>query len=436
MRGHESVRVEGNKEMRVLYDIAVLGLGHRQERARTGIFRVVENVALELARDPGLSLRFCATAVPVGCRDYLRSKATLSGSSLKSTSARIALDKLELALIDASARAKPGWTAGRVVRGCLGFAMHQVRRQLDAVSAADLADAEIFHSPFYPLPSSTLKQRGLRRFLTIYDLIALSRPELFERNVVKLMQEVLASLRPEDWVVCISEATRRDLLAFRPDLDPAHVRVTHLAAADHFRPDLRTDQWPVLKRKYNLPDAPYVLTLSTLEPRKNIAHVIRCYAQLVADRKIGDTRLVMVGTRGWKMESIFSELEKLGALGDRVIVTGFVPDEDLAPIYSHAFMFVYPSLLEGFGLPPLEAMQCGVPVITSNTSSLPEVVGDAGIMVPPTDADALCEAMARLFQDRELRDRLASRSRERAATFSWARCAAETVAAYRAALDS
>ena len=421
--------------MKVLYDIAVLGLGHRQERARTGIFRVVENVALELARDPSLSLRFCATAKSAGCHDYLKSQAPLSGVSLKSASTRIVLDRLEMALVDASARAKPGWNAGRVVRGCLGFAMNQIRRLLAPISHAELADADIFHSPFYPLPAGTRKQKNLRRFLTVYDLIALLRPDLFERNVVKLIQEVLATLTPEDWVVCISEATRRDLLTFRPDLNPSHVRVTHLAAADHFKPDLRVHEWPALKRKYNLPDAPYALTLSTLEPRKNIAHVIRCYAQLVANQQIGDMRLVMVGTRGWKMESIFAELEKLGPLSERVIVTGFVPDEDLAPIYSHAAMFVYPSLLEGFGLPPLEAMQCGVPVITSNTSSLPEVVGDAGIMVPPTDMDALCQAMATLFQDRALRDRLALRSRERAATFSWARCAAETVDAYRAALS-
>jgi glycosyltransferase involved in cell wall biosynthesis len=154
----------------------------------------------------------------------------------------------------------------------------------------------------------------------------------------------------------------------------------------------------------------------------------------MAEKAVGDMRLVMVGTRGWKMESIFAELSSLGSLADRVIVTGFVPDEDLAPIYSHASMFVYPSLLEGFGLPPLEAMQCGVPVITSNTSSLPEVVADAGIMVPPSDADALCQAMTNLYQDSELHDRLASKALERAATFSWGRCADETVAAYRAAL--
>jgi glycosyltransferase involved in cell wall biosynthesis len=420
--------------MKVLYDVAVLGLGHHQERSRTGVFRVVENVALALAMDPSMTTAFCASNYSVWCKQYLQTGRTLSRIPFKSGAVRMALDKLEHALVEAASRGKAGWSVGRVVRGCIGFAAMQVRNRLEVVPNSALAEADIYHSPFYPLPAITRKQPRLQRFLTVYDLIALQHPELFEANVVALMKQVLASLTPSDWVLCISEATRRDLLAYRPDLDPARVIVTHLAAAGHFRPELCADQWPSLKRKYNLPDEPYALTLSTLEPRKNIAQVIRCYARLVAEGQVGDMRLVMVGTRGWKMESIFQELEKLGSVSNRVVVTGFVPDEDLAPIYSHASMFVYPSLLEGFGLPPLEAMQCGVPVITSNTSSLPEVVGDAGIMVSPTDADALCQAMATLFQDRELRDRLAARARERAATFSWARCAAETVAAYRLAL--
>jgi len=421
--------------MKVLYDIGVLGLGGHQQSARTGVYRVVENVALALARDPSLELGFCASNQSIWSEEYLRSQAVLSRIPFKCGSVRLALDKLELALVGAESRQKPGWTVGRVVRGGIGFVMMKVRDQLAVVPNAVLGQADIYHSPFYPLPAATLRHSRLRRFLTLYDLIALRRPELFESQVVTQMQQVLASLTPADWVVCISEATRGDLLAFRPDLDPAHVSVTHLAAAEHFRPDFREDDWPALKRKYNLPDQPYALTLSTLEPRKNIAQVVRCYARLVAAGQVGDMRLVLVGTRGWKMESIFEELDRLGALRERVVVTGFVPDEDLAPIYSHASMFVYPSLLEGFGLPPLEAMQCGVPVITSNTSSLPEVVGDAGLMVSPTDADALCQAMATLFQDTELRRDLARRARERAATFSWGRCASETLQAYRRALD-
>jgi glycosyltransferase involved in cell wall biosynthesis len=422
--------------IKVLYDIAVLGLGHHQEKSRTGVFRAVENIAFELARNPSLTLNFCASTYPAWCERYVRSQEALSQIPLKSGPARIVLDKIELTLMESAARAEAGWTVGRVVRGCIAFAMKQAWERLQVVSKATLENVDIYHSPFHALPVSTKNQPHLRRFLTVYDLIALLRPELFESNLVTLMKQVLASLTPSDWVLCISEATRRDLLAFRPDLDPTRVLVTHLAAAKHFHPDLRDEQWPALKRRYNLPDEPYALTLSTLEPRKNIAQVIRCYAQLVAEGRVGDMRLVMVGTRGWKMESIFEELDQLGSLAQRVIVTGFVPDDDLAPIYSHALMFVYPSLLEGFGLPPLEAMQCGVPVITSNTSSLPEVVGDAGIMVSPTDADALRNAMATLFLDRELRERLARLARDRAATFSWARCASETAEAYRKALCS
>lgn len=422
--------------MRILYDIAVLGIGLHQERGRTGVFRVVENVALALARTAGIQLEFCASSHSVQCEQYLRSREVLSKFPFRCGSVRLALDRLEVALIEAASRQKPGWTIGRAVRGGVGLVSMKVRDQVALVSDAVLAETDIYHSPFPPLPPSTQKQPRLRRFLTVYDLIALRHPELFESQVVTKMRQVLASLAPADWVTCISEATRSDLLAMRPDLDPERVCVTHLAAAEHFRPDPRESEWPSLKRKYNLPDQPYALTLSTLEPRKNIAQVIRCYARLVAEGQVGDLRLVMVGTRGWKMESIFQELDRMGSLSERVVVTGFVPDEDLAPIYSHACMFVYPSLLEGFGLPPLEAMQCGVPVITSNTSSLPEVVGDAGIMVSPTDADALCQAMASLFQDSGLSQELARRARVRAATFSWARCASETLQAYRRALDS
>jgi glycosyltransferase involved in cell wall biosynthesis len=422
--------------MRILYDIAVLGLGHHQERSRTGVFRVVENVAMALAREPGLSLSFCSSNYSAWCQQYLRSNQELSQKPLRASMVRGWLDQLELFLIDAGSREKPDqWTLGRVARGCAGFAMIQARKHMPVVRDVDLEDAQIYHSPFFPLPENTSRRPRLRRFLTIYDIIALRHPELFEANVPSIMEKVLASLTPADWVVCISEATRADLLDYRPDLDPSRVLVTHLAAASHFRPDLREDAWPALRRKYGIPNQPYILTLSTLEPRKNIAQVIRCFARLVAEGQIGDMRLVMVGTRGWKMESIFAELERLGDLRERVIVTGFVPDGDLAPIYSHAAMFVYPSLLEGFGLPPLEAMQCGVPVITSNTSSLPEVVGDAGIQVVPNDADALCQAMIRLFDDQEEHDRLAACSLRRAAGFSWARCAEETVAAYRAALN-
>ena len=422
--------------MRVLYDIAVLGLGYYQDRARTGIFRVVENVARELARTSEVALEFCASSVPLSCEEYLRSRVDLARVPLQTTPMCMGLNRLQEAIVRDVAASKPGWNLWRVMRGCIGIPMELLRRQIPPLAQAQLKGVEIFHSPFYPFPAATKRRGRLRRFLTVYDLIAILRPDLFEPSVNRLMRNTLASLTPDDWVLCISEATRKDLLDFRPDLDPNRVLVTHLAAADHFQPDLREDRWEEVKSTYGLPDQPYLLTLSTLEPRKNISRVIRCFGKLAAGGKLGDLKLVLVGTKGWMMESIFSELATLGVLRDRVIITGFVPDQDLAPIYSHAAMFVYPSLLEGFGLPPLEAMQCGVPVITSNTSSLPEVVGDAGITVTPTDEAALSDAMSRLYEDADLRQRLATQARERAATFSWRRCASETVGAYLRALGS
>jgi glycosyltransferase involved in cell wall biosynthesis len=418
----------------VLYDIAVLGLGLRDVRARTGVFRVVENVAVALRSEPSLELRFCATSGPAACLDYLRTHPPLASVPLAPSSIRTSLDRL-FELTSASAPSGRTWKtpaalARRVVRR---LALEALRR-LPAVEPGELSRAQIFHSPYFPLPEVTRGLPRLNRFLTVYDLIPILRPELFELTGEHPVKQALASLTPDDWVVCISEATRQDLLSYRTDLNPDHVRVTHLGAARHFRPEPGEERWPELRRRYNLPEGPYLLTLSTLEPRKNIAQVIRCYARLVLEKQVGDLRLVLVGTRGWKMESIFAELDRLGHLRDRVIVTGYVPEEDLAPIYSRALMFLYPSLYEGFGLPPLEAMQCGTPVITSNTSSLPEVVGDAGLMVPPTDADALCQAVLSLYRDDELRRRLSARARVRASEFSWSRCGRETVAAYTSAL--
>lgn len=178
------------------------------------------------------------------------------------------------------------------------------------------------------------------------------------------------------------------------------------------------------------------MSLNTLEPRKNLGHLIQCFRKLVYQEKINDLYLVLAGGKGWLYNKLFEEIYRCEALKDRVIVTGYVADEDLAALYSDALAFVYTSFYEGFGLPPLEAMQCGVPVITSNTSSLPEVVGDAGIMVAPTDADMLCHSMLALYTKSSLREAMSLKSLERAKQFSWEKCTQETLAAYKFALNS
>ena len=146
--------------------------------------------------------------------------------------------------------------------------------------------------------------------------------------------------------------------------------------------------------------------------------------------------LVLVGGKGWHDDKIFHALELQNDLRGRIIVTGFAPDADLSPLYSGALAFVYPSLYEGFGLPPLEAMQCGTPVITSDNSALPEVVGDAGIMVNARDEDALCAAMWQLYAHPARCNDLSAKSLQRAEQFSWEKCRALTIEAYRFALQN
>jgi glycosyltransferase involved in cell wall biosynthesis len=188
-------------------------------------------------------------------------------------------------------------------------------------------------------------------------------------------------------------------------------------------------------KELGIADAPYFLALSVNEPHKNFRHLIRCLAELVASKELTDYNLVIVGRNAASHPLVTGALEKNPRLAGRILTPGFVPDEKLAALYSGATAFLFPSLAEGFGLPPLEAMQCGVPVISSNTTSMPEVMGDAGILLPPTDVAAWCQAMLRVARDETLRAELSGKSRQRATHFSWERFIAATVHGYRTSLE-
>ena len=249
------------------------------------------------------------------------------------------------------------------------------------------------------------------------------------------MKATYNSITPESWVLCISHSTRNDLLNYLGNkINPDRAIVTELAASGTFYQSANKAYNRKVRQKHAIPDGPYILSLCTLEPRKNIEQVVRAFVALDAQENIRDLHLVLVGTKGWFFDKIFAEISNSAELKSRIIITGFVADEDLAAIYSDALFFVYPSFYEGFGLPPLEAMKCGVPVITSNTSSLPEVVGDAGIMVSPGDLDALCQAMLKIYTNPSLQQQMQEKSLERAGRFSWERCGNETVNAYKHSL--
>lgn len=290
-------------------------------------------------------------------------------------------------------------------------------------------NAEIFHSFYYPINNEIRKYENLKKVVTIHDLIPILFPDLHFNAT--LIENIIESIGKDGYAVCVSENTKRDLLHYAPHLNPEHVFVNLLAASESlFYVCDDAEKFNSIKEKYNLPEK-YFLSVGTLEPRKNVDFVIRNFIRVVKENNIDDLGLVLVGAKGWDYDKIFNEYNNAQELKDKIIITGRVPDEDLASLYSHAHSFYYMSFYEGFGLPPLEAMQCGVATVTSNTSSLPEVVGDAGIMLSPDDDESLSQTMLNLYVNEDLRKEYSEKGLKRSKLFSWKKSADELVAIYQ-----
>jgi glycosyltransferase involved in cell wall biosynthesis len=250
--------------------------------------------------------------------------------------------------------------------------------------------------------------------VVVFDLIAFVPGAKAQARAARIERATIArALRRAGAILCISEATRRDLVARHPGA-AGRTAVTPLAADERFGPKGPDDA--AVRARHGL-ERPFVLAAGTLEPRKNLARLIDAWASLDGT----DHDLVIVGPPGWDFAGLVAR-----ARAERVRLPGYVSDEELAALYRLCDAFCYPSLYEGFGLPVLEAMRCGAPVVTSNVSSLPEVAGDAAVLVDPRDVSAIRTALARLLADPDERARLSAAGLRRAADFSWERTARAT----------
>jgi glycosyltransferase involved in cell wall biosynthesis len=292
-----------------------------------------------------------------------------------------------------------------------------------------LGPVNIFHS----INVTPLPQRQGKRVVTVHDLTCLLFPELhpWDRRMLFHLS-IRRAARLADAIIVPSAATGQDLTARFPRAT-AKIRVVPHAPNDRFVSLPSEDCLPVLAR-YGLAHGDYLLFAGNVEPRKNLVALIEAYGRMrKAIRRA--PRLAIAGGAGWKNQAIH-EAARTSPFAADIRFLGHVPDADLPSLMNGAVAFVYPSLYEGFGLPPLEAMACGTPVITSNRSSLPEVVGDAALVVDPDDRAALADAMARLVSDAALREDLGARGLEHARRYSWDETARRTIAVYEEAYRS
>ncbi len=291
----------------------------------------------------------------------------------------------------------------------------------------------LYHS-LHGFISETVKALGMRYVITIYDIIPLLHPELLEKGdkyCDKRDKKGILALSEDDVVFTISEYSKMDLCNYNARLNPENVHVIHLGAADLFRPTTDPEETERVHRKYGIPTgSEYVLIPLTSDPKKNVPFMVKAFLEMLAAGELSDVKLVLTGKRK-ALSSLPAELRAgIEQHAGQIILTDFVDDKELAVLLSGALCYCFPSLYEGFGLPVLEAMQCGAPVITSNTTSLPEVAGDAALLVDPTDSEQFKEGVRALCESPRLRTDLSEKALKRAAEFSWEKCVRDMIQAY------
>jgi len=285
---------------------------------------------------------------------------------------------------------------------------------------------DVFHGTDGRLPT----YRNLKTVVTVHDVSVFVSDayssEGFRRKKGRRYRDLAERATR---IIADSESTRQGLIE-HVDTDPARVCVVPLGVSPAFRPCPPEEQ-AAIRAKYGIEGA-FILYVGAITTRKNVQGMLRAFARVA---KQSEATLVLAGRPGRNAEAELAPIAELSLAG-RVLLTGYVPDQDLAPLYSAARLFAFPTLYEGFGIPLLETMACGTPAVTSNWSSMPEVAGDAALLVDPHDTEAMADAMLRLLADEGLHGELRARGIERAREFTWERTARETLAVYQQAAQA
>lgn len=417
-------------KIKLLFDASLLSEYHKKNSRRTGVYFVEYNLFNRFINSDNFDiLLYCRPNCIIDL------KKTLESDKYKDYKLQILNDEGGLSRIleefwnNTEEQAKKN----RIIK----IIRNRVNRLLNYINTKKL-DRRIkenginayFSSETIEIPRPVFENKDLDIFVFINDVIPLIFPEYFEGAKKGMMHPVAKAVDQFNrrskgmYGIANSEYSREDFLKFTPDEMGENVTVAHLACGDRFTKCCDREHIESVKRKYTIPEnAKYVLSLCTLEPRKNLTRVIESFVGFIKKNEIDDIVLVLCGSN-W--EEFFNKLERsiedIGYYKDRIIITGYVDDEDVPILYSDAEWFVYTSQYEGFGLPPLEAMSCGCPVITSNNTSLPEVVGDAGIMIDYDSIDQHIEAYEKMYYDSDFRSKCIEKGLIQSKKFNWDKC--------------
>lgn len=432
------------QNLNLIFDISVLAWSVKNNKAKTGVFRVVENLLFQFLKDPEINLYLTSShGNIIDLRLYFKNENICISEDklLIPKNANLFRDKMFLAL---------NWTITKIERknfpkvskyllNIYKFILSPflfligLNSYLYQISNSYLNKNFIYHSPYLPLPNYITKS-NISKVITIHDVVPLIYPDYFVGNKDHVVWKIIRDLNDDIKILTMSKYNKTDILKIKPDLFDSQIFITPWGATKSFYPITHSSSVTSLLEKYSLSPNKYILTVSTLEPRKNLKTVILSFVEFCKVEINFDIKLVIVGGKGWgisldDLQSLYSE-----NLADRILFLGFVSNEELNKIYSGAISFIFLSYYEGFGLPVLEAMQTGLPVICSNSSSLPEVVGDAGMLVDPDDIPMIVSKLSKLLKNKKLRETYKAKSIIQAKKFNWETTTYLTKIAYKSDL--
>ncbi len=419
-------------KIKILYDATLLSYFSEKNEKRSGVYFVTYNILKELLNYPNFEITlYC---------DYKRiqymKQLMLEDNILKNFKLMEVKDITNpiigiIANLGFKFRKSPEIQDNflrKIVRfiAFRSFHLYDKLRSESPAFIKKLQEFNVYFSPYEIIPKEITKDKKIKRFLFLHDVIPLILEDLY--NEINLSSEwfkrLLNSLNNNDYYFANSQSTKDDFIKYAKDLKPENIIVTYLGANENFKKITDAEKIKTIKAKYNIPkDKKYIFSLCSLEPRKNLIFAVKNFIEFIKKNNIEDFIFVLGGGQVKQFQpKLEKEISELKEFKNKILKIGYVADEDLPTLYSGAEMFVYPSIYEGFGMPVLEAMQCGCPVITSNISSLPEVIGDAGIKINPYNNEELINAYEKMYFDTSFKQECEKKSLEQASKFSWNKC--------------
>lgn len=419
-----------SKKINVLFDATVLENGCSNTAARSGIFFVAYNILLELLHRNELEIQiYCHPSKLHKLKELCDADGNLVDlkfakySKLDSMIAHFEFLKYKNKKNKENKIVRVGI---KTVLNIIKFINEHKNKFNNHEYETLYKDIDIFFSPFEAIPSAVRNIKHIEKYTILYDLMPIIFPEFYPGMKTKdfWYNQLLESLNKKDRYFAISEHTKQDFIKTVKNISPEHITTIPLSTGLKYERINNQYQIDKVKEKYKIPkNKKYLFSLCTLEPRKNLIFAVRNFIEFIKRSNIDDFVFVLGGGH-WDIfiQKINEVMNDAAVYKDKIIKIGYVDDEDMSALYSGAEMFVFPSIYEGFGMPILEAMQCGCPVITSNVTSMPEVIGDCGIQINPKDNEDLIKAFEKMYFDEVFRKQCIKKGLERAEQFTWGKC--------------